>query len=192
MKISLQYPLILASGSPRRKEIMASAGFDFSQEVRPTDESFDENLPLEAIPVFLARQKLSKFGDKMDQLVVCADTIVAVEDKVLNKPHDKEEATAMLKLLSGKKHEVITGVAIKLNEEITSFHDTTEVSFSEISDEEIYFYLNQWQPYDKAGAYGIQEFMGMIGIESLRGSYYNVMGLPIHKVYSHLKPYVVW
>lgn len=192
MFISLQFPLLLASGSPRRKEILAAAGFSFEVEVRPTNESFDPNLPIEEIPVFLARQKLSQFDDKKDTIVMCADTIVAIDEQVLNKPENKEEAMAMLRQLSGKNHKVITGVAIKLNDQTSSFYDLTEVTFKKLSEDECNFYVDNWKPFDKAGGYGVQEFMGMVGIESLTGSYYNVMGLPIHKVYEELKSFVRW
>lgn len=190
--IPLQFPLLLASGSPRRKEILAAAGFSFEIEVRPTDEIFDPTLPIEEIPVFLARQKLNQFDDKKDTIVICADTIVAIDGQVLNKPGNKEEAMAMLRQLSGKNHKVITGVATKLNDETSSFHDLTDVTCNKLGEDECNFYVDNWKPFDKAGGYGVQEFMGMVGIESLTGSYYNVMGLPIHKVYQELKSFVRW
>lgn len=192
MVIPLKYPLLLASGSPRRKEIMTSAGFNFDVEVRPTDESFDPSMRVEEIPVFLAKQKLSQFEGKKDTIVLCADTIVVIGETVLNKPANNNEAFEMLQLLNGKKHQVITGVAFMLNGKVSSFHDITDVSFNMVTDEELKFYIENWKPFDKAGGYGIQEFMGMIGIESLKGSYYNVMGLPIHKVYQNLKNYIKW
>ena len=170
---------------------MQNAGFEFSVIVRPTDETFPNTLPAEDIPVFLAKQKLSEFGEEFNnKIVLCADTVVILKGQVLNKPADEKEAKEMLQKLSGNVHTVVTGVAYKSGREVFSFSDTCVVHFNEITDTEIGYYIKACQPMDKAGAYGIQDFIGMIGVRSLEGSFYTVMGLPIHKVYEHLKPFV--
>ncbi|MFT6880276.1 MAG: septum formation protein [Arcticibacterium sp.] len=189
--LTLSYPLILGSGSPRRQEIMQNAGFSFSVVVKPTDEAFPEDMLAEEIPVFLAKQKLSEFGEEFrDKIVICADTVVIVNGQVLNKPSDEREAKEMLQNLSGNKHTVVTGVAYRLGLEVFSFSDTCLVDFNKLTDAEITYYIKTCQPMDKAGAYGIQDFIGMVGVRSLEGSFYTVMGLPIHKVYEHLKSFI--
>lgn len=189
--IKLSKQLILGSGSPRRKEILENAGFEFEVEVKPTDESFDPNLKPEEIPVFLAEQKLKEFGESYDEkIVLCADTVVVLDGQILNKPENEQEATEMLKALSGKAHEVITGVAFKTGGTVQRFYDTCLVDFEELSATEIAYYIKTCLPFDKAGAYGIQDFIGMIGVKSLQGSFYTVMGLPIHLVYKKLKRFI--
>ncbi|AWW00506.1 Maf family protein [Arcticibacterium luteifluviistationis] len=191
--IKLSKHLILGSGSPRRKEILQNAGFEFDVETKPTSEEFDPSQMPEEIPVFLAKQKLAEFGEEYaDKIVLCADTVVVLDGEILNKPANESEATEMLKALSGKKHEVITGVAFKTGNVIESFYDTCLVDFEELSDSEIEYYIKTCMPFDKAGAYGIQDFIGMIGVKSLKGSFYTVMGLPIHLVYGKLKRFIVW
>ncbi len=189
--MKLTRPLILASGSPRRAEILANAGFTFTKIVKPTDESFPASMPLEEVPVFLAEQKLSEFKeDYNDSLVLCADTVVILNEEIMNKPANAQEAKGMLRSLSGSKHSVVTGVAIKTKGYKRSFADSCEVTFDTLSDEEIDYYIKECRPFDKAGAYGIQDFIGMAKIPRLEGSYFTVMGLPIHLVYQELKQFI--
>lgn len=193
MPLKLSQNLILASNSPRRSEIMTNAGFVFTKEVRETDETFSTEIPLEEVAAYLAKQKVNEFlMDSNNKIVLCADTVVICEKEIMNKPKDFKEAFVMLKKLNGKTHEVVTGVAILVNGEIISFSDKTKVTFNNLNDVEIEYYVKACRPFDKAGAYGIQEFIGMVGIEKLEGSFYTVMGLPIHKVYQNLKPYLVF
>lgn len=188
--LPLTRPLLLASNSPRRQQLLKDLGYDFTREVRPTDELFPATLPVEEVAEFLARQKAVEFlPDCEEKLVLCADTVVVVENKVLNKPANKPEAIKMLKLLSGKSHQVITGLALLNRTEIQSISDTAVVYFKHLTDQEIEYYINHFQPFDKAGAYGIQEWIGMIGIEKIEGSYYTIMGLPTHRVYELLSTY---
>jgi septum formation protein len=183
----LQRPLILASSSPRRQYLMKEAGFVFTVEKPEGDESFPEELPADQVAKYLAEKKAEFFRLNMkDEIVVTADTVVLLEDRILNKPADRIEAIAMLSALSGQTHTVITGVCILSKEKETSFDDTTEVTFQKLTEEEIEFYVDNYRPYDKAGAYGAQDWIGMVAIEKIVGSYFNVMGLPIHKVYQHL------
>ncbi|AFK04800.1 Septum formation protein Maf [Emticicia oligotrophica DSM 17448] len=190
-------PLVLASNSPRRKEIMHNAGFDFTVKVIPTDESFSERMPVEEVPVFLAKTKAECFKENLqDEIILCADTVVIIDREnessiILNKPADYEEAKGMLKMLSGRVHRVITGVCVMTKEETIGFSDTSFVHFKELSDWEIDYYIERCKPFDKAGAYGVQDFIGMIGIPKIEGSFYTVMGLPVHRVYEVLEKYVV-
>ncbi len=182
--------IILASNSPRRKEILQNAGYEFEVIVKPTSEVFDKNIPLEMVAEYLAIQKINEFKDFDSNIIIAADTIVIANNEILNKPKDEDEAFEMLKSLSNKMHKVISGVSIKIDTEIISFSDTTEVIFKSLSDEEINYYIRKHKPYDKAGAYGIQEYIGMVGVSSIIGSFYTVMGLPIHKVYEQTKKYI--
>ncbi len=183
--------LILASNSPRRKEILQNAGFPFVQMVKPTSEDFSISMPVNEVPLFLATQKLAEFEiECSDSLVLCADTVVVVNGEIINKPADEDEARVMLKKISGKSHKVITGVAIGGGDSILKFSDTSEVTFKVLTDEELNFYIKSCKPFDKAGAYGIQDFIGMVGITRIQGSFYTVMGLPIHKVYDALLPWI--
>jgi septum formation protein len=186
-------PLVLGSGSPRRKEILEKAGFQFDVEVKPTDESFPETMPAEEVAVYLSHKKVSEFGtDYNGKIVLCSDTVVILNEEILNKPLDTIEARKMLRTLSGNKHKVITGVSIKVNGEVISFSDECLVTFEELSDLEIDYYIKTCMPFDKAGAYGIQDFIGMAKISKLEGSFYTVMGLPVHKVYEALVPFIRW
>jgi septum formation protein len=191
--MKLSKPLILASNSPRRKEIMHNAGYDFSVKVIPTDESFSSDIPADEVPIYLAKQKAECFRNSLqDEIVLCADTVVIIDGEILNKPADATEATKMLKLLSGKTHKVVTGVCIMTKEETVAFNDTTFVHFKELTDWEIAYYIDRCKPFDKAGSYGVQDFIGMIGIPHIEGSFYTVMGLPIHRVYEALEKYLVF
>jgi septum formation protein len=187
----MKHQLILASSSPRRQYLMREAGFDFTVEKPDVEESFPEELPVEQVARYLANKKAEYFRkDLHNQIIVTADTVVILDGEIMNKPADRNEAIAMLSRLSGKTHLVMTGVCILSTEKEESFDDTTEVTFRKLTQEEIEFYVDQYKPYDKAGAYGAQDFIGMIAIEKIKGSYFNVMGLPIHKVYEHLKSWV--
>lgn len=183
-----QYNIILGSNSPRRKELLAGLNVKFEIKTNDTDETFPDSLPIEEIPLFLARKKGETYTLEKNDLLITADTIVVVDENiVLGKPRDKENAIQILKMISGRMHKVITGVSIRSLEKQKSFHTITEVYFKELDDEEIEFYLENYRPYDKAGAYGVQEWIGYIGVEKIVGSYYNIMGLPIQKLYKELK-----
>ncbi len=183
--------IVLASKSPRRKQLLES--IDIPYEVRTLDvpEDFPPALQAGEIPLFLSKLKAMAFKETMadDEIIITADTVVWINGHVLNKPEDKAEAHAMIAELSGAKHIVYTAVTIMSATKVTSFVDETEVEFRTLEPLEIEYYLEKYQPYDKAGAYGVQEFIGSIGIKSLKGSYFNVMGLPIHRVYEILKEY---
>ncbi|WKZ58180.1 MAG: Maf family nucleotide pyrophosphatase [Cyclobacteriaceae bacterium] len=184
----MKHPLVLASSSPRRQYLMREAGFTFTVEKPDVEESFPEELPVEQVARYLANKKAEYFRKELhNQIIVTADTVVILDGEIMNKPADRKEAITMLSRLSGKTHLVMTGVCILSAEREESFDDTTEVTFRNLKQEEIEFYVDQYKPYDKAGAYGAQDFIGMIAIEEIKGSYFNVMGLPIHKVYEHLK-----
>jgi len=184
-----KYDLILASKSPRRQQLLADLGLKFSVQSMDIPENFPEALGMTEVPVYLAELKAEAFRPllKENQLVITADTIVWLDGKVLNKPADYAEGFQMLTDLSGKKHQVVTGVCLLSIEKKISFYSTTDVWFKELSKEEIHFYLENYRPYDKAGAYGIQEWIGYIGINRIDGSFFNVMGLPVQSVYEHLK-----
>lgn len=185
--MSLNRPLIVASSSPRRQYLMKEAGFTFTTEKPDVDESFPEELPVDQVAKYLAEKKAEYFRLTMkDEIVLTADTVVILNNRILNKPQDQDDAIQMLSDLSGNIHTVMTGVCVLSKEKEISFDDTTQVTFASLTPEEISFYVNQYKPYDKAGAYGAQDWIGMVAIEKIEGSYFNVMGLPIHKVYQHL------
>ncbi|MES2798361.1 MAG: Maf family protein [Bacteroidota bacterium] len=191
MKLSKN--LILASNSPRRKQILSDAGFEFTVSVKEIDESFSTEIPVIEVAEYLAKKKASAFYENLDNtIILTADTIVAVDNLILNKPADKKGAVEMLKKLSGRTHVVHTGVCLRLGNIENSFTDTTVVSFKALTDSEIDYYIETCKPYDKAGAYGVQDFIGMVGIDKIEGSYFTVMGLPIHRVYKELEKYIVW
>ena len=186
-----QTPIILASRSPRRIELMQQVGFQFTVQLSgETDELYPPELQREEIPLFLARLKANSFLQAVaipDQtIVVTADTIVWIDNQVLGKPKGRKEAIEMLETLSGNMHEVYTGVCLSSNEKQHSFFAESKVFFRKLTMDEIIFYVDNYQPYDKAGAYGIQEWIGYVGIEKIEGSFYNVMGLPIQKLYREL------
>lgn len=194
--LTLRYPLVLASGSPRRKQLMTDAGFVFTIETRPTDELFPNDMPADEVAEYLACQKADQFrADLGSRIVLCADTVVILADQILNKPQDEADARRMLRALSGRTHRVRTGVAIlsPTNDgepHLDSFTDETTVQFATLTDDEITYYIRECAPFDKAGSYGAQDFIGLVGIERLEGSFYTVMGLPTHRVYQALKAYV--
>jgi septum formation protein len=191
--MKLTKKLILASNSPRRKVILRASGFDFEVIVRPTSEEFDPVMAHQEVPEFLAKKKAECFNDFDDNyLILTADTVVVLENKIINKPENEQQAFEMLSALSGKTHQVITGVCIKNETQFNSFIDITKVAFDELTEAEIWFYIKNHHPMDKAGAYGVQDFIGMIGIPKIEGSFYTVMGLPIHLIYKVLKPYIIF
>lgn len=181
------YKVILASGSPRRQQFFKDLGIDFTIQVKSIDEVYPSHLQGYEITDYLADLKSKEFTNLTEnELVITSDTIVWLENKPLEKAANEQEAFEMLQKMSGKMHEVITSVSIKSGNFQKLFNDTTRVFFKELSDEEIRFYIKNYQPFDKAGAYGIQEWIGFIGIEKIEGSYFNVMGLPVHKLYEEL------
>jgi septum formation protein len=185
------YKIILASKSPRRKELLAGLNLPFEVIVHEVDEIFPDDLPLEAIPVYLAKLKAEPFINelKSDTLVITADTIVWIDGVVLGKPNDYQHAAEMLRQLSGKKHVVVTGVCLTTKEKQVAFSASTDVWFKNLNNDEIDYYLKNYQPYDKAGSYGVQEWIGYIAIERIEGSYFNVMGLPVQRLYEELKKF---
>lgn len=190
--LSLQFPLILASNSPRRKEILTQAGFDFTVLPADIDESIDDAWPIGEVPGILAEKKAKVLAESCpNQLILAADTIVVVDGKILNKPVDKQEAREMLWQLSGKDHEVFTGISLIGPHGANTQVDRAVVSFRNLLDWEIDWYVKGGSSLDKAGAYGVQDFIGMVGISRLEGSFYTVMGLPIHRVYQMIQPYIL-
>ncbi len=188
--LSLRYPLVLASGSPRRKQLMTDAGFTFTIETRPTGETFPDTMPADEVAEYLARQKAEQFlQDLGNRLILCADTVVILGGQILNKPQNEADARRMLGALSGNTHRVRTGVAILSPDRLESFTDETTVQFANLTDNEITYYIRECTPFDKAGSYGAQDFLGLVGIERLEGAFYTVMGLPTHRVYQALKVY---
>jgi septum formation protein len=183
-----KYHFILASKSPRRQYLLTDLGLNFEIRTKEVDESFPEQLKAGQIPLYLSEKKANEFNDELtDQtIVITADTIVWVENQVLNKPVDKADAIRMLQLLSGKMHEVYTGVCLKSKHKTQSFCVCTNVYFKSLSVQEIEYYVSNYSPYDKAGAYGAQEWIGYIAVEKIEGSYFNVMGLPLKELYEHL------
>ncbi|GHB27666.1 Maf family nucleotide pyrophosphatase [Mongoliitalea lutea] len=181
--------VVLASQSPRRKELLGNLDIPFEVRVKDTDESFPSELPVEDVAYFLAKKKASAFLEELeeDTLLIAADTVVIVRGKVLNKPGSREEALEMLKLLSGTTHQVCTGVAFAYQGKVYADIDTAQVSFRKLEQVEMEYYVDRYRPYDKAGAYGIQEWIGYVGIEKLEGSFYSVMGLPVHLVYGWIR-----
>ena len=185
-----KYHLILASNSPRRKQLLASLGLSFEQQVLPDlDETYPAHLQAGDIAEYIARAKAQAYLPTLqaNDLVLTADTIVYNEGKVYGKPQNREEACAMLAELSGKTHHVYTGVCLSTTQWQRSFATDTKVSFATLSQDEIAYYVDTFQPYDKAGAYGIQEWIGYVAVENIEGSYFNVMGLPIQRIYQELK-----
>lgn len=185
-----KYKVILASNSPRRKELLGGLGIAYEVKTMPDiDESFPEGLDAEEIPVYIARSKADAYRSVMcsDELIITADTIVWLDGIVMGKPKDEAEACAMLRNLSGKTHQVITGICLTTVDMQKNFSTVTDVTFAELTEEEIQYYVSNYRPLDKAGAYGIQEWIGYIGVRAISGSYFNVVGLPIQRLYMELK-----
>lgn len=222
--MNFKRPLILASKSPRRQYLMRELGYNFAIQKPFGDESFDSNLACEDVPEFLARKKANSINQVSEEVVLTSDTVVILENEILNKPADRNEAIQMLYRLSGNTHVVITAVCLKDNRKLICFRDRTEVTFKKLKQEEIESYVDQFKPYDKAGSYGAQDCLpkgtnpcskeemdflqkldktdliektftdptvgaGMLAIQKINGSYFNVMGLPIHKVYDQLEQF---
>ena len=184
-----KYKVILASGSPRRRELMAGLGVNYEVRILPdVDESYPDTLQGEEIPLYIAKEKADAYIPMMqpDELIITADTIVWLDGKVLGKPRDREDALQMLRTMSGRTHEVFTGVCITTTDWQRSFTAQTEVRFATLSEDEIIYYVDNFKPMDKAGANGVQEWIGFIGVENISGSYYNIMGLPVQKLYREL------
>lgn len=187
-----KYHVVLASNSPRRKELLAGLGIDFEVRTLPDiDESYPETLTGADIPLYISSKKADAYRRTMadDELLITADTIVWLEDRVLGKPADEDDARVMLRALSGKTHSVITGVTVTNKFLTHSFASVSMVTFAPLTDEEIDWYVTRYRPLDKAGAYGVQEWIGFIGVEHIDGSYFNVMGLPIQRLYRELKKF---
>lgn len=185
----MSHKLILASNSPRRQQLMKEAGFRFEVRVLEVEEDFPQDMPVAEVAEYLARKKGQAHQHQMsnDEIVITADTTVIIHEQVLNKPTDEAEAHQMLQMLSGQAHQVITGVCVSLHNRQESFSDVTKVSFKKLEQSEIEYYVSHYRPFDKAGAYAIQEWIGMVGIERIEGSYFNVVGLPLEKLYRHLR-----
>lgn len=183
------YKLILASASPRRHQLMCDAGFQFEVKLKHTEEIWPDDLAAEKVPEYLACLKARAFSGELNpgELLITADTIVCLDAKILGKPKNREHAIGMLHQLSGRKHTVITGVCLTTLEKSQSFSSYTDVYFKELAEEEICCYVDSYKPFDKAGAYGIQEWIGYTGITRIEGSFYNVMGLPVQQLYETLK-----
>ena len=185
-----KYDVVLGSNSPRRRELLDDMGVKFRVEaIKGIDENYPASLPVEEIPVYLARIKADGHPLQPAELLITADTVVVLDEAVLGKPASETEARSMLRALSGRAHRVISGVCVTTATHQESFADTSIVHFAELSDEEIDYYVNNYRPLDKAGAYGIQEWIGNIGISGINGDFYNVMGLPTRKLYQLLKTF---
>lgn len=179
--------IVLASHSPRRQELLKGLGVDFSVNViNGIDESYPATMPKEEVAEHLAVNKHEAYTVGEDELLITADTIVVVDDEILGKPKDAADARRMLRTISGRTHKVVTGVCLATATECRSFSVVTEVTFRQLRDSEIDYYVERYKPFDKAGAYGIQEWIGYVGVEGIRGSYYNVMGFPVQRVYEEM------
>lgn len=185
--------LILASHSPRRKELLAGCGLQFTlADNYEVDERYPDDLPVDEVAAYLSRLKSESFPRELSdgEVLITADTVVLLQDRILGKPSGREGAIGMLRDLSGRNHRVITGVTLRRRDGIETFDSRTEVWFKPLTEEEIRYYVDTFQPYDKAGAYGIQEWIGYVGIERIEGSFYNVMGLPVQKLIARLEKFV--
>ncbi len=186
--------IILASNSPRRRELLAGLDIDFEVRVLPDiAENYPNHLPVMQTAEYIAREKAAAYKGKIgtDEIVLTADTVVIVGNEVLGKPKDEADAERMLKLISGRTHAVVTGVCLLTTQKEHHFSVTTEVTFKDLSDEEINYYIKTYRPFDKAGAYGIQEWIGYVGVTALKGSYFNVMGLPVQRIWEELKHFEI-
>ena len=190
--MDIGFKIVLASNSPRRKELLAGLGLDFEVRVLPDiDESYPETMAALDTAEYIAGKKAAAYQSVMadDELIITADTVVIVGDEVLGKPADADEARSMLQKLSGRTHQVVTGVCLTTRQQSAHFSVRTDVTFKPLSDSEIQYYIEKYKPFDKAGAYGIQEWIGYIGCTGLHGSYYNVMGLPVQRIYTELQKF---
>ena len=179
--------IILASASPRRRELLAGLDLDFEVKViKGVSERYPEDLPAVEVPQYISREKAAAYKVADDELLLTADTVVVVDNTILGKPHDAADAHRMLRMISGRTHQVVTGVTLTTVQKQKTFAVTTDVTFRELTDEEIDYYIEHYRPFDKAGAYGIQEWIGYVGVTGLNGSYYNVMGLPVQRIYQEI------
>ncbi len=187
-----KYNVILGSQSPRRQQLLREIIPNFNISVKDVDETYSSELKREEICIYLSQLKSEAFGQlKSDDMLITSDTIVCLGDEVLGKPKNEKESLTMLSKLSGNTHTVYTGVTIRTQEKTVSFYDDTKVTFYDLSQDELMYYIKECKPFDKAGSYGIQEWMGYVGIEKMEGEFYNVMGLPVHKLYRFLKSWSV-
>ena len=187
-----KYNIVLASKSPRRQELLKGIGVDFTILTKEVDESFPSRLPLIDVAPFLSLKKAKAFEDTElpdNYMVITADTVVIVENEILGKPKDHNDAVRMMNLLSGRVHKVVTGVTVHTKTKTKTFSVISKVTFESLDNQEIDYYIDNFKPYDKAGAYGVQEWIGYIGVSNVEGSYYNVMGLPTQKLYKVLKEF---
>ena len=185
--------IILGSASPRRKELLAGLCVDFEVDTRNNfEETYSDDIPHDKIPEVLSHGKSYGFHRELasDEILITSDTLVLCEDHVMGKPADRDEAYSMLRLLSGKSHKVITAITLRDSSKTSTLSDTALVHFKELSDDEIYYYIDNFKPFDKAGAYGIQEWIGYIGIDKIEGSYFTIMGFPVHLVYQELTKFI--
>ncbi|MDD4515123.1 Maf-like protein [Massilibacteroides sp.] len=185
-----KYKIILGSNSPRRKTLLAGLDIDFEvKTIADIDESYPDSLPFEEVPLFIAGKKAEAFRSSLqsNELLITADTVVVTDTEIVGKPKDKADAVRILNCLSGRDHRVITGVHLVAKDKTSCFSVISTVSFARLEPEEINYYLEKYSPYDKAGSYGIQEWIGYIGVESINGSFYNVMGLPVQRLYKELQ-----
>lgn len=179
--------IILASASPRRKELLAGLDLDFEVKVvKGVSESYPKTLRAEEVPQYISREKAAAYQVADDELLLTADTVVIVDNTILGKPHDADDARRMLRLISGRTHQVVTGVTLTTAKAQKTFGVSTDVTFRQLTDDEIDYYIAHYRPFDKAGTYGIQEWIGYVGVTSIHGSYYNVMGLPVQRIYQEI------
>jgi septum formation protein len=188
-----EFKIILASRSPRRQQLLHELGLKFEVGVQEYDESYPSGLTGEEIARYVAYEKAALFVNKLsdNEIVITADTIVWCNNNVLGKPANREDATAILKVISGNTHEVITGVSLRTKTRDITFSESTKVTFEAFSEEEILYYIDNFKPYDKAGAYGIQEWIGIIACSHIDGSYFNVVGLPVQRLYKELQNFII-
>jgi septum formation protein len=187
-----KYQILLASKSPRRRELLSQMRIPFKPiSLGGIDESYPDSLPATDVPLYISNKKADAYKGmlKDDELIITADTLVILGDKIMGKPKDGDDAVNMLMELAGKTHQVITAVCIMTKEKRSSFNTTTDVTFAALTREEVEFYVENYQPLDKAGAYGIQEWIGCVAVKGINGSFYNVMGLPVHQLYNELKKF---
>lgn len=185
-----KYDIVLASNSPRRRELLGQLGVKFRVEtIKGLDESYDPSMPVNEVAAYLSQLKASAYSLAANELIITADTVVICAGEVMGKPVDRDDAYRMIRALSGRTHVVITGVTVATRDKKETFSNVTEVTFAPLTDEEIYHYIDDYRPYDKAGAYGIQEWIGYMGITGINGCYYNVMGLPVNHLYTLLKTF---
>ncbi|AEA45868.1 Maf family nucleotide pyrophosphatase [Fluviicola taffensis] len=183
---------ILGSQSPRRKELLVGIGIEFEVRIKDTEEVYPDSLPANEVPEFLATLKAAALLPDLtdNEVIICADTVVILDGKILGKPFDYEDARQMLSKLSGKKHTVITGVFIGSKDRSTSFSERTDVEFETLSDNEITYYIEKYMPFDKAGSYGVQEWIGYVAVKRMEGTYTNVMGLPTNRLYKEIQKFI--